>query len=1258
MLRQTAARSPGGNRPAAAVAPDQADAVVGGQPETAVRRRRWARRRVLADARVHGRGARGAPRLRPGARRVEGARLAAGVDGGVHPRGGKDAECRSQVASSARRDSKPANSRTVHAEPPSTAPRAPAPTTRSSPRRRLRRRLGLVESVVKVLLARPSEAAAAVAATRFAQHTRAAPCRPPRSSTGASPRSSTSCAFSPKGASVVQVRAPWRGRRARPLAPHATRRRPTCATATASPGRRVALLHDERRRGGRRRHRTRRGAELATAIVSALCNLAAQPACAEDVCESGGVAALVALCIPRHPCAADAVAGVQPRGDGVIPSVRARRAGSRSSSSSAGVRPRWRTRRRARVQPRVRPAESRAQIRDHGGIGALVKRPRIRPRRGGGARGGDLRDGGGGGAAKEETAQEVIRNEMGFKPIGAMLAEVEREAGGLTDGTAYALDAVTELATNPHNRDEALRRRPPPSAVLILRSRSSPPTAAFALHKLAANAGNEGAIRKAGGDPPARRPVGPLGERAHVGARRAVQPRVHRRAQPLGDPRGGRHPPPRAPRARLPTARPSTTRCRSGRRRRSSTWRRAVDERRGDGRGDPLPPRDVQAAPRRGVDAAKSKDPKKAARRRRRRRFATAAESAAGARRNSRVLAREPAADPRGRRRRRRPPQAARGGPRDAGGAARRGVADQPAVQERRQSSARVLGDRVAKRGTPAERSHLDKTLLLVAEVRQREARGTSRRPPSSTRRCSAEVEPSREAQSVLKTACRAPHVAGSHHGAPPQRARTRRRCACAARRKPDVCSWGGSASRRTLAGRSRIARRARRRRSAHLADGAEAVASAAASSRARPAALLLGLSARQRGARQSDRAEKRQARDPAHPPKLTEEHSRRRRRGGRRKSSGGGTSPGRAAASKSDIATLAPSHPRAHGGGDRLQRARDGAPVTDCDGTTCAPPGGVRAVPDNSLRRRARRRWTRGRGARRRRRVQGLCGGPERRAREDAVGASLARGARGERKAAEKARGGKAEVVVPPLLEALNRKHRSANLKRDKKARDAALAVRPCRGRPSPRSRAAADTAAAAARLMPADNDDASRLPRDDERIVAPTARSMRLDLGPLAAESSPASTERCSPSTSSLSGLTSGRSTRARCRLARRPRRGAAAATAQPRPLTDAERLLLASTQRILGLRSARRSGGGDGSALAGARSRARPRRCEAHRWRRRADACRRSLRRRRAPDDGVLGCGPRAVESPRGAIVDERLRAAGREAAGQRGARRSSG
>ena len=203
----------------------------------------------------------------------------------------------------------------------------------------------------------------------------------------------------------------------------------------------------------------------------------------------------------------------------------------------------------------------------------------------------------------------------------------------------------------------------------------------------------------------------------------------------------------------------------------------------------------------------------------------------------------------------------------------------------------------------------------------------------------------------------------------------------------------------------------------------------------------------------------------------------------------------------------------------------------------------------------------------------------------------------------------------------------------------------------PSPRARAAADTAAAAARLMPADNDDASRLLRaTTERIVAPTARSMRLDLGPLAAESSPASTERCSPSTSSLSGLTSGRSTQA----AMSARRHDEPPPPQPQqePLTDAERLLLASTQRILGLRSAREAGGGD-SGSAASPGRPQPSASEAL-WGAPAASPRRRVPPIAAAPPPRAGWGgwmsPRraVVESPRGAIA----RGAARYYAGREG------
>ena len=202
----------------------------------------------------------------------------------------------------------------------------------------------------------------------------------------------------------------------------------------------------------------------------------------------------------------------------------------------------------------------------------------------------------------------------------------------------------------------------------------------------------------------------------------------------------------------------------------------------------------------------------------------------------------------------------------------------------------------------------------------------------------------------------------------------------------------------------------------------------------------------------------------------------------------------------------------------------------------------------------------------------------------------------------------------------------------------------------PSPRARAAADTAAAAARLMPADNDDASRLLRaTTERIVAPAARSMRLDLGPLAAESSPASTERCSPSTSSLSGLTSGRSTQA----AMSARRHDEPPPPQPQQesLTDAERLLLASTQRILGLRSARvAAGGGDGGSAASP-GRPQPSASEAL-WGAPASSPRRRVPPIPPPRAGWGGwMSPRraVVESPRGAAARG---AAARYCAGREG------
>jgi len=209
----------------------------------------------------------------------------------------------------------------------------------------------------------------------------------------------------------------------------------------------------------------------------------------------------------------------------------------------------------------------------------------------------------------------------------------------------------------------------------------------------------------------------------------------------------------------------------------------------------------------------------------------------------------------------------------------------------------------------------------------------------------------------------------------------------------------------------------------------------------------------------------------------------------------------------------------------------------------------------------------------------------------------------------------------------------------------------------PSPRARAAADTAAAAARLIPADNDDASRLLRaTTERIVAPTARSMRLDLGPLAAESSPASTERCSPSTSSLSGLTSGRSTQA-AMSARRHDEPLPPQPQQQESLTDAERLLLASTQRILGLRSAREAAGGGDGGSAASPGRPQPSASEAL-WGAPASSPRRRVPPIPPPRAGWGGwMSPRraVVESPRGAVARGAARyCAGREASAPPAAR----
>ena len=150
---------------------------------------------------------------------------------------------------------------------------------------------------------------------------------------------------------------------------------------------------------------------------------------------------------------------------------------------------------------------------------------------------------------------------------------------------------------------------------------------------------------------------------------------------------------------------------------------------------------------------------------------------------------------------------------------------------------------------------------------------------------------------------------------------------------------------------------------------------------------------------------------------------------------------PGQAAASKSDIATLATAYLEfAHtAAAIDFSRAVDGAPVTDSDGTTCRVQvefALCQKVPEASPAKVDARAGTIDDDDEYKDFVEGL--GAEREKMPSAQVWLEEREAK--RKAAEKARGGKAEVVVPPLLEALNRKHRSANLKRDKKAREREL--------------------------------------------------------------------------------------------------------------------------------------------------------------------------------------------------------------------------
>ena len=627
-----------------------------------------------------------------------------------------------------------------------------------------------VESVVKVLLARPSEAAAATAAHALAQLSRSAVSAAAVCYGGGVAAIVHILNISQKGASVVH---PGALRGAVDALGQLAARHEEAAHVRDGHGAKalVALLKTTLAAAGDGGTEAQSKAyELATAIVSALCNLAAQPACAEDVCESGGVAALVALCIPRHPCAADAAAALCNLAATGVYASHVREAGgiaklvflcqgctAEVAHKAAG----------ALCNLACTDPESRAQIRDHGGIGALVKLLHNHRAASVAARAAaiyamaavaEL--------AKEETAQEVIRNEMGFKPIGAMLAEVEREAGGLTDGTAYALDAVTELATNPHNRDElrsagVLR---PLVLILQLEGEEAVPTAAFALHKLAANAGNEGAIRKAGGIRPLVDLLVRRGEvlMSALGAlyNLACTDELNRSA--IREAGGIRH----LVRLVRDFRDGSPLHNEVQERAAAALFNLAASPTNDEAMAEAIPFLLELCKPLRadGVDAAKSKDPKKAgAAKATVAKFAMAAESAAGALRNL-------ACSPENQRR-----------IREADGFAvllklLEAGHETPAAQHGAASLINLLYKNavnqcdvlrtiaVAKRGTPAGFAHLDKTLLLVAEVRQREAHGHSEasgffHPEMSN----AEVEKyAREAQSVLKTKKAAPKAAGA----------------------------------------------------------------------------------------------------------------------------------------------------------------------------------------------------------------------------------------------------------------------------------------------------------------------------------------------------------------------------------------------------------------------------------------------------------------------------------------------------------------
>ena len=315
--------------------------------------------------------------------------------------------------------------------------------------------------------------------------------------------------------------------------------------------------------------------ELATAIVSALGNARGAAGVRRGSASRAGSAALSRRCgiAARHLRFADAgprlcnlaatgVAASHVRGgrdrearflcQRLTPEVAAARRRARCATSVSVDFPESRAQSRPRRHRRAGEAAGR---RFRAAVGARARRStRWRRWR----------------SSSEESAQEVIRNEMGFKPIGAMLAEVEARGAGSPTAPRRPRrgDRARELW---HNRDELRSAgvRPSARAHPPARGRAGGrPTAAWRrLLKLAANAGNEGAIARRAASARHGRAAASAAARWLVGER-ALYARVHRelnrsaiRACRLIRPCLARRLVRRLPR-RLAG---STTRCRSGR---------------------------------------------------------------------------------------------------------------------------------------------------------------------------------------------------------------------------------------------------------------------------------------------------------------------------------------------------------------------------------------------------------------------------------------------------------------------------------------------------------------------------------------------------------------------------------------------------------------------------------------------------------------------------------------------------------------------